>query len=270
MAPGEAGLAMRSTPSQRVAERALTGAWSRFPVPPHHAYQALAHVVDLERGHGPWVTMTVAEALADAAATQVEAADGVPAQLLAVRRAALTCGVRALRVCDDSHGALREWLREAVADYAAVPWRQTSIPDAVFWRDFLEVLCEVGHFGRTYRQETEVFARAGVQGNLELVEELVTALHTEYASARLDFRARDVLGHRARAQVAACAVDRFPDSATLLGSEDWQPLDAMVACALRHGDASTARAVLARAGQPGRHLGWVQRRAAELDREGCT
>lgn len=259
--------AMRHTPSRRLAERDLTGAWSRFPVSPQGPYEALAQVADLDRHHGQWATVAVADALAEATTRQAEAADGNLAQLPAVRRAALTCGVRALRACDDSCGTLDEWLHQAVAEYAAVPWRRTPVPAEVFWQDFLEVLGEVGDFGGTYRQETEVFLRAGVRSDLELVEALAAALHCEYAAARWGFRAREVLGRRAYAPVAAGTVDRFASTAALLGSEDWRSLDAMVVCALRRGDATTARAVLQAADRPGFHHDWVLRRACEVDQE---
>ncbi|KAB1141712.1 hypothetical protein F7R91_31360 [Streptomyces luteolifulvus] len=262
--------AMCSTPGRRLSERALTGAWPSFPVSPQGPYETLVQGVDLDRHHGQWATMALAEVLVETTIGQIEAAGGDPARLLAVRRAALTCGVRALRVCDDSCGTLGEWLRHAVAEYTAVPWRQVSIPAAVFWRDFLEVLGETGDFGGTFRQETQVFLHAGVQSDLELVDDLVAELHREYAAARWDFRALEILGRRAYAQVAAGAVDRFAATAALLGSEDWQPLDAMVACALRRGDATTACAVLRAADRPGLHQDWVRRRALEVEQEGHT
>ncbi|WSA75352.1 hypothetical protein OG930_06920 [Streptomyces sp. NBC_01799] len=90
------------------------------------------------------------------------------------------------------------------------------------------MLGEVGNFGGIYRRETEVFRRAGVLNDLELVEALAAALHGEYAAARWDSRAREVLGQRAYAQVTAGTVDRFASTAALLGSEDWRPLDAVV------------------------------------------
>jgi hypothetical protein len=255
------------TPGRRLSERALTGAWPRFPVSPQGPYEAFAGVVDLDRHHGQWATMSVAEDLAEATVAQVGEADGDAARLLAIRRAALTCGVRAVRVCDDSCGTLGEWLRQAVTEYAVVPWRQTTMPADVFWQDFLELLGEVGDFGGTSRQEAELFLHAGVRGDLDLVETLACALHGEYASARWDFRAREILGLRAYAQVAAGAVDRFTATAAVLGSEDWQPQEAMLSCALRQGDAATARAVLRAADRPGFHRDWVQRRAIEVDRE---
>ncbi|MEV6057249.1 hypothetical protein [Streptomyces sp. NPDC052107] len=105
------------------------------------------------------------------------------------------------------------------------------------------------------------------RGDLDLVETLACALHSEYASARWYFRAREIQGLRAYAQVAAGAVDRFTATAAVLGSEDWQPLEAMVSCALRQSDAATAHAVLRAADQPGFHQDLVRRRAIELDRE---
>ncbi|MEV8562851.1 hypothetical protein AB0478_41795 [Streptomyces sp. NPDC051917] len=264
---------MRWTPSRRLSERAMTGAWPRFPVSPQGPYEAFAGVVDLDRHHGHWATMAVAEVLAEATVAQVGEAVGA-ARLLAVRRAALACGLRALRVCDDSCGTLGEWLRRAVAEYAAVPWRRTAMPADVFWQDFLELLVEVGDFGGTYLQEAELFLHAGVGSDVDLVETLARALHSEYASARLDFRAREILGLRAYAQVAAGAVDRFAATATVLGSEDWQSLEAMVSYALQRGDAASARAVLRAADRPGFHRDWVRRRsielAQELDGEGLT
>ncbi|MGW2652020.1 MAB_1171c family putative transporter, partial [Streptomyces sp. NPDC001393] len=132
--------------SRRLSERALTGAWPRFPVSPQAPYEAFAGVVNLDWHHGQWATMAVTEVLAEATGAQVREAVGA-ARLLAVRRAALACGLRALRVCDDSCGTLGEWLRRAVAEYAAVPWRRTAMPADVFWQDFLEFLVEVGDFG---------------------------------------------------------------------------------------------------------------------------
>ncbi|WP_369363200.1 hypothetical protein AB5L52_08690 [Streptomyces sp. CG4] len=194
--------------------------------------------------------------------------------MLAVRRVALACGLRALRVCDASCGRLGEWLRRAVAEYAAVLWRRTAMPADVFWQDFLELLVEVGDFGGTYRQEAELFLHAGVGSDVDLVETLARALHSEYVSARLDFRAREILGLRAYAQVAAGAVDGFAATATVLGSADWQPLEAMVSYALQRGDAASARAVLRAADRPGFHRDWARRRsielAQELDGEGLT
>ncbi|MFF3359836.1 hypothetical protein ACFYWN_46490 [Streptomyces sp. NPDC002917] len=54
------------------------------------------------------------------------------------------------------------------------------------------------------------------------------ALHGEYAAARWDFRAREVLGRRAYAQVAAGMVDRFASNRGPARLGDWRPLDAMV------------------------------------------
>lgn len=258
---------MRWTPSRRLSERALTGAWPFFPVSPQGPYVAFTQVVDLDRHHGQWATMAAARALAEAVVAQVNEADGDAARLLAVRRAALTCGVRAMRVCDDSCGMLGEWLHEAMTQYAAVPWRQTAISAVVFWQDFLELLGEVGNFGGTSRQEAELFTLAGVHNDVDRVETLACALHGEYASARWDFRARDILGHCAYAQVAAGSVDRFTATAAVLGSQNWPPLEAMILSALQQGDPLTARAVLQAADQPGFHRDWVRRRASELDEE---
>ncbi|MGI5135539.1 hypothetical protein [Streptomyces sp. CA-106110] len=141
------------------------------------------------------------------------------------------------------------------------------MPPEVFWQDFLELLGEVSDVGGTHRQEAELFVHAGVGGDLDLVETLVCALHNEYASARWDFRACEILGPRAYPQVAAGEVDRFTATATVLGSEDWQPLEAMISCALRRGDAATAHAVLRAADRPGFHRGWVRRRAIEVDQD---
>ncbi|MFD5656843.1 hypothetical protein [Streptomyces hirsutus] len=58
------------------------------------------------------------------------------------------------------------------------------------------------------------------RADLDLVETPACALHSEYVSARWDFRAREILGLRAYAQVAAGAVDRLTATATVLGSED--------------------------------------------------
>ncbi|WP_406724558.1 hypothetical protein WJ438_07780 [Streptomyces sp. GD-15H] len=105
------------------------------------------------------------------------------------------------------------------------------------------------------------------RAGLDLVETPACALHSEYVSARWDFRAREILGLRAYAQVAAGAVDRLTATATVLGSEDWQPLEALVSYALQQGDAATARAVLRAADRPGFHRDRVRRRTIELDRE---
>ncbi|MCF3135873.1 hypothetical protein [Streptomyces olivochromogenes] len=258
---------MRWTPSRRLSKRALTGAWPRFAVSPQGPYEAFDQVVDLNRHHGQRATMAVTDAVAEATGAQVGEAGGDVARLLAVRRAALTCGVQAMGVRDDSCGTLGEWLRQPVSEYAAVAWRQTAMPADVFWQDFLELLGEVGDFGGPYRQEAELFVHAEVQGDLDLVETLACALHSEYALARWDFRARESLGHRAYAQVAAGAVDQFTATAAVLGSQDGQPLEAMVLSALRRGDAMTARAVLQAGDRPGFHRDWVRRRAIELDRE---
>ncbi|GAB2468175.1 hypothetical protein [Streptomyces incanus] len=109
-------------------------------------------------------------------------------------------------------------------------------------------------------------AGAGGSGRPGPGETLACALHSEYVSARWDFRAREILGLRAYAQVAAGAVDRLTATATVLGSEDWQPL-ALVSYALQQGDAATARAVLRAADRPGFHRDRVRRRTSELDRE---
>ncbi len=60
------------------------------------------------------------------------------AQLLAVRRAALTLYYQAAEHCDDSYGALGDVANQAIAAYARADWRASGIAPEVFWPDLLQ------------------------------------------------------------------------------------------------------------------------------------
>ena len=103
--------AMRDTPSRRRSEPALTGAWPRFPVSPRGPYEVLGRSGGSGRASRPVGDDGSGGCANRVAAGLVEATGGDRARLLAVRRAALACGVRALQVCVDSCGALGGWLQ---------------------------------------------------------------------------------------------------------------------------------------------------------------
>jgi hypothetical protein len=189
--------AMRDTPRDRYTFRAHFGSWDLYPVSPRPFYEQLVNATpfDLERRRGVISAFDNAGPLFKLfeALEKLEAKHANdPPTLLAVRRAGLTTSALAHRRCDDSYGILGEQTSQATLRFTDTDWRATGIDPAVFWRDVLEVLIELGNYGVPSRHENELMANLGADRDRALLEQVVDDLHASYIADRLDFQAREV------------------------------------------------------------------------------
>ena len=238
---------MMDPPSARLRRRALCGLWSLFPHSPQPWYETLARRFDLDRRPNwddGWATRTLAYEIAEVEEGLARQADGDPAELLAVRRAALTVYYEAAEDFDDSYGALGDVAGEAIGAYADADWRASGVALEVFWRDVLGWCVAASNYGLLHRREQDLLRRAGVGRDLDPVEMILTDLVSDYTAARMAWAVEEALTLRAYAVVAAGAINRFEPVATAIGARSWVALAALVDAAVERGRLDTALRLL--------------------------
>jgi hypothetical protein len=257
---------MRNPPSVQLTRRALFGSWPDFPHSPQPSYDSLSARLDVddERYWDGWETRTLAYEIAGAEADLASRVGADPAQLLAVRRAALTLHYVAAESCDDSYGALGDVAREAIKDYARADWRASGVAPVVFWRDLLQWCVMASNYGLLYEVEVEVLRRAGVRHDLDLVDAILAEITCDYTDARMSWHAEHAQAFRAYAVVAAGRLKRFEATAAAIGSTNWPALDTMVDAAIKRHRTDIAVKLLDAADVSGRHQERVRQRRAEL------
>jgi hypothetical protein len=257
--------AMRNPPSAQLRRRALVGSWPRFPGSPQPWYDTLAARLDID-DYPYWDGWATKDMAYDIAETEQELAQqaGDAAELLAVRRAALTLYYQAAEICDDSYGGLGDVTGEAIVAYARADWRASGIAPDIFWGDLLQWCVMASNYGLLHQRETDLLRRAGVKQDLNLVETILTDLLPDYTTARMNWHAEQTLQLRAHAVVAAGLLKRFEATAAAIGSRSWLALDAMVEAALKHRRPDIAAALLDAADVPGQHRERVRQRRAEI------
>ena len=195
--------AMRDRPSVRQDRRMLYGRWPSFPVSPQLAYDQLESRLEVtERYRGERATVALSHLFAESMAYLEKTAVG-PAGLLAVRRAGLTLGYQAAETSDDSCGTLGWMLQDLVAEYCAMPWRETGLASGVYWRDLLELWTGLCNYGLTGKDDAELLRTAGAGQDLDLADTIVSELHAEYLHTRRRWHASTFLGLRASLRTAA-------------------------------------------------------------------
>jgi hypothetical protein len=251
--------AMRSTPRQRLQERALRGRWNRFPVSPQPAYERLVRALG-----EPWLpkgaTFRCAGRIERARERIDRTADA--AQRLAARRALVTYMYETMERCDDSYGVLGELATEALITYAKHPSADTGIDP----RDWCEDLCELivwDDYGVLMKHETAVFAR--VSGELaDHAERFLLILADELRANRLGRQADDALQSIAYLHSAHGRLSRFAEAAATLGSDHWMPIVAMAEAALARNRIDVARTTFVAADRPGMQQEYLRKRCLEL------
>ncbi|MGH8984586.1 MAG: hypothetical protein ACRDY6_12030 [Acidimicrobiia bacterium] len=251
--------AMRNTPGLRLRERAYRGHWADFPLSPADAHDRFAVVIGTRRG-----SFRIARELGQVAHEEHERLDGDPVAQLALWRGLLTAGLEAfLGGLRDSDGAVATYLGEALATYAALPWRDTGIDPPVYWADLCE-WCIWEDWGIRHRREAAPF-RGARTADVELVEQLLWDLETELRSHRLDYEAAQAAQLVAWLAVATRSFDRFLPAAQGLGADWWVPVDALgqTAAAANKADLAVEVYTAAVAGG-GMHVDHLTRRCREL------
>ncbi|MGI8803930.1 MAG: hypothetical protein ACR2KV_17505 [Solirubrobacteraceae bacterium] len=253
--------AMRSTPRERLYQRALRGRWGRFPAAPQPWYAGLVDQLGEQWLHKD-ATFRLARRIERALERNDHETASDPAQRLAARRALVTYMYETMGRCDDSYGVLGKLGQDALVAYATLPPDQTGI----LAEDWCEDLCELltwEHYGLLLDRETAVFPQ--LHGALaDHAERFLLALADELRAHRLSYEADAAEQNVAYLHIAHARLTRFAATAAVLGSDHWRPIVAMAETALAHRRPDVARATFAAADRPGRQQDYLRRRALEL------
>ena len=253
--------AMRSTPRQRLYERALRGRWDRFPASPLPWYERMLNGLG-ERWLSKNATFRLARRIEGLRDRHDRATADDPAHKLAARRALVTYMYETLDRCDDSYGVLGEVGREALLTYAKLPYEPARVPAEDWCEDVCELLAWESH-GLLLDRETAVFEQ--MHGMLaDHAERFLLALSEELRAQRLEYEADEALQIVAYMHIAHARLTRFAPTAALLGSDHWRPIVTMVEAALARRRKDVARATFAAADRPGMHQRYLRERCAEL------
>ena len=112
---------MWHTPRQRLYERALRGRWPLFPVSPEPFYERLCNGLG-EGFRSKGQTFKLARRLEAAIERLDRTTANSAAERLAARRALVAWCYRTMERCDDSYGVIGELARDALIDYATLPY----------------------------------------------------------------------------------------------------------------------------------------------------
>jgi hypothetical protein len=252
--------AMRDTPRVRLERRARYGHWDQFPVTPSRWYEKLAGrrpATHITKGRSFAVTRQLRERL-----VRFDGPRRALGDRLALYRAFHTVGVELAERGDDSYGNIGELRLEAFRTYLSIDWGATGIDAAHYWQDLCELLVsEV--YALTYRHETRPFEDVPA-GHEDLIERILVQLADEWRAAFQDFQAEEALELIAWLHLAGHRYTRYSQAAQRLGSNHWQPIEALAESALAAGRHDVAVDVFRAADQPGMHRDHLRRRCLEL------
>ncbi len=252
--------AMRETPRVRLDRRARYGHWDRFPVDPDRWYEKLAGrkpAVRVSKGRSFAVTRELRERLARYDGPRRGLADR-----LGLYRAFLTVGVELAERGDDSYGNIGELRRDTFGTYLAIDSAAAGMKPEHYWQDLCEVLVsEV--YALTYEHETLPFQRVPA-GHADMIEQILLTLADEWCAAYQDYQADEALELIAWLHIAGRRYTRYVDAAARLGSNHWQPIEALATSALAGGRRDLAVDVFRAADAPGWHREHLRTRCLAL------
>jgi hypothetical protein len=251
--------AMRDTPAARLARRARSGHWSRFPSDPHRFYVRLASRRD---NH---VTKGGSFRVVDEHRRRLDRLDGPRrsiADRLALYRAFHTVGIELAERADDSYGVVGELRADAYHTYLAIDWAATGMDCADYWQDLCELLVtEI--YGLTYRDETVAFAQATAD-DVPMIESILHGLEAENRVVYQPYQADQAVALIAWCHIATRGYDRYVEVARRLGSHQWILIDALARSALDAGGRDLAIEVFHAADRPGLQREHLRRLCREL------
>ena len=254
--------AMRTTPRERLYERALSGRWPLFPISPARFHERLVNGLGgafVSKGK----TFKLVRRFEAARSRFKRETEHDLAARLAAQRALLTWCYRAMGRCDDSYGTIGEEARDTLLDYARLPFDSTRI-DATVW---VEDLCELlvwEDWGLLHRDD-ESRPYAQMKGPLaEHAEAFLGELADELRARRLAYEADHALQNIAYLHIASGRLTRFAAVAAALGSDHWMPIVALAEAARVRSRLDIAREVFAAADQPGRQRDYLRERCIQL------
>jgi hypothetical protein len=252
--------AMRNTPRARLERRARYGHWDQFPVSPSRWHEKLAGrrpATHVTKGRSFAVTRQLRERL-----IRLDGPRRALPDRLALYRAFLTVGVELAERGNDSYGNIGELRLEAFGTYLSIDWAATDIEAAHYWQDLCELLVsEV--YALTYRNETLPFEDVPA-GHADVIERILLELADEWRAAYQDFQAEEALELIAWLHLAGNRYARYSQAAHRLGSNHWQPIEALAESALAAGRHDVAVDVFRAADQPGMHRDNLRRRCLAL------
>ena len=253
--------AMFETPRARLSERAKFGRWEDFPSDPAPLYERFRPSVE-RAGH---VSSGRSFSVANRLAKRLDDLDGPRRSLtdrLALYRAFHTAGLVLADDTSDSYGALGETRTEAWLTYLSIEWRSTGIDSDVYWRD----LCELRiwePYAVDYHDSTAWFGSAKAD-EVDLIEAILFDLDAEHRNVLLDAEANEAIRALPDLYLATSTFDRFVATAERLGSQWWQPIEAMATALIAADHRDEAVAVFAAADQPGMHRGYLSERRSAV------
>ena len=252
---------MSHPPRQRLYDRALRGRWPVFPVSPEPFYGRLCHGLG-EGFRSKGQTFKLARRLEAAIERLDRTTANSAAERLAARRALVAWCYRTMERCDDSYGVIGELARDALIDYATLPYE----PAGIAAEDWCEDLCELlawEDWGLLHRHETRPFTQ--LKGRLaEHAERFLLSLADELRANRLHYEANKTLQNVAYLHIAAGRLTRFAPVAGQLGSDHWMPIVALAKAAITRGRDDIARDVFVAADQPGLQRDYLRQQCIEL------
>jgi hypothetical protein len=253
--------AMIDTPRVQLQRRARYGSWDAFPISPATFYGRFRAAVEIKSFITKGRTFAKVQQLSE----RLQRLDGPrrsPPERIALYRAFHTAGLQLADRADDSYGVVGEMRSDAWETYLTLDREAAGVAPDVYWRDICELVVWEP-YGMGFGNETGPFAHAGAAHG-PVIAAHFDDLENELRAVHLDYEAGQAREHLAWLHIATKAFDRFVETATLLGSGFWRPVEAMARAALDAGDRDLAVAVFVAADQPGWHRDHLRRRCLEL------
>lgn len=252
---------MRETPRVRLQRRARFGSWDALPVSPVAFYGQFRPLLETDRHLPKGRTFAVTRRLTERL-RRLDALGRPVAERIALYRAFHTAGLELADHADDSYGNIGQLRQPAWQTYLRLAWRTAGIGPELWWRDLCELIVWEP-YAPDYQHETLPYESARAD-EVPLIESILTGLAAEHDAVHLRWQADEARQQVAWLHVSQRRYDEFPRVATLLGSEHWEPIDAMARAAITGEWREIAVEVFQAADQPGFHQGHLRRLCREL------
>jgi hypothetical protein len=254
---------MRWTPQKKGFDFALHGYWDDFPVSPRPYAEGIAANFNNHRFYTERQSFSVSRRL-DRYVTEGKklAAQGQPAEALALLRAVLTETIQVMGFADDSCGVIGGSFQAAFREYLALDHTAAGIDETVFLHDLLMLLIWED-YGFTYNQTYGYFGKLSrEQGQIciDFLRQQIEHLQAE----DLDHQAQEALTLLGQVACEQGRYELFISLAREMKCDHWRRILLLADTAMKARKRDLALLVFEAALQPGPHHDYLRRYYEQL------
>jgi hypothetical protein len=256
---------MKWTPEKKGRDFAWHGYWDDFPVSPQPYADRIAGNFDGHRFYTENQSFSVARRL-DTFVTEGKrlAAEGHPAEALALLRAVLTETIHVMGFADDSCGVIGDSFREAFREYLGLDHAATGIDETVFLHDLLTLLIWED-YGLTFEQTYGCFRKLSKdQGQIciDFLRQQIECLKAE----DLGYQAQEALTLLGQVACEQRRYELFVALAREMKTDHWRRVLLLADTAMKVRKRDLAMLVFEAALRPGTHHDFLRQHYEQLQR----